>query len=93
MIRVGGLTLDLDRRTADAGAGAVALTGREFDLLRHLAERTPDACSRGELLAAVWDTRFDPATNVVDATVHRLRTKLASDAIRTVRNVGYRLDG
>jgi two-component system, OmpR family, response regulator len=93
VIRVGALTLDLDRRTADAGAGAVALTGREFDLLRHLAERTPDACSREELLDAVWDTRFDPGTNVVDATVHRLRTKLASAAIRTVRNVGYRLDG
>jgi two-component system, OmpR family, response regulator len=91
-IRVGRLALDLDRRTADAGSGPVALTAREFDLLRYLARRAPEACTREELLAEVWDTPFDTGTNVVDATVHRLRGKLPDAPVVTVRNVGYGLE-
>jgi two-component system OmpR family response regulator len=70
----------------------VALTTREFRLLRHLAERAEELpCSREELLDTVWDMPFDTHTNVVDANVCRLRQKLGADAIETVRNVGYRL--
>jgi DNA-binding response OmpR family regulator len=62
-------------------------------LLRHLMREAGRACSRDELLADVWDTDFDPGTNVVDVSVHRLRQKLGAGAIETVRNVGYRVVG
>jgi DNA-binding response OmpR family regulator len=39
----------------------------------------------------VWGYDFDPATNVVDVYVGRLRAKLNRDLIQTVRNVGYQL--
>jgi DNA-binding response OmpR family regulator len=45
--------------------------------------------SRAELLENVWGWSFDPGTNVVDVYVRRLRAKLGSSAIVTVRNVGY----
>jgi DNA-binding response OmpR family regulator len=48
-------------------------------------------CSRQELLAEVWGYTFDPGTNVVDACIRRLRSKMKSDAIDTIRNVGYTL--
>jgi len=48
-------------------------------------------CSRSELLSAVWGYDFDPATNVVDVYVRRLRGKMTRDVIQTVRNVGYQL--
>ena len=35
---------------------------------------------------------FDPHTNVVDVYVHRLRDKVGSGTIRTVRNLGYVLE-
>jgi DNA-binding response OmpR family regulator len=88
-LRAGGLTLDLVRRTVDAGSGPVALTSKEFGLLRHLMSRAGDPCSREELLAEVWDTPFDPGTNVVDTTIHRLRQKVGPGRLETVRNVGY----
>jgi DNA-binding response OmpR family regulator len=93
VLRAGRLELHLDRRTVDAGAGPVALPSREFVLLRHLMRQAGRACSRDELLADVWDTDFDPCTNVVDVSVHRLRQKLGAGAIETVRNVGYRVVG
>jgi DNA-binding response OmpR family regulator len=91
-LRAGGLTLDLVRRTVDAGAAATALSEREFGLLRHLMARAGRPCTREELLADVWDMEFDPGTNVVDVYVHRLRDKLPAGAIRTVRGLGYVLE-
>jgi DNA-binding response OmpR family regulator len=47
-------------------------------------------CSRQELLSEVWGYDFDPATNVLDVCVGRLRGKLQKkNIIQTVRNVGY----
>jgi two-component system OmpR family response regulator len=91
VIQVGRVTLDLDRHAADAGAGQVALSHREFDLLLHLMRRAGTPCSREQLLAAVWDTEFDPGTNVVDVYVRRLRRKLGGDTIETRRKIGYAL--
>jgi DNA-binding response OmpR family regulator len=91
LIRAGGLTLDVHRRTADRGGGPVALTTREFLLLKHLVANADDICTRTDLLAEVWGCSFDPGTNVVDVCIGRLRTKLGHDVIETVRNAGYRI--
>jgi DNA-binding response OmpR family regulator len=90
-IRVGRLTLDLQRHVADAGSGPVSLSTREFELLLHLMHRAGTVCSREQLLAEVWNTEFDPGTNVVDVYIRRLRAKLGGDAIETLRNMGYAL--
>jgi DNA-binding response OmpR family regulator len=41
----------------------------------------------------VWGYRFDPATNVLDVYVGRLRHKVGGGSIQTVRNVGYAFVG
>jgi two-component system OmpR family response regulator len=91
-LRAAGLTLDLLRRTVDAGDGPIALSDREVGLMRHLMSRAGVPCTREELLADVWEMDFDPQTNVVDVYVHRLRDKLGRGVIHTVRNLGYVLD-
>jgi two-component system, OmpR family, response regulator len=92
-LRAGRLTLDLLRRSVDRGdGGPVALSEREFGVLRHLMARAGRPCTREELLADVWDMDFDPQTNVVDVYVHRLRDKLGPGLIQTVRNRGYVLE-
>ena len=89
-MELGGVTLDVVRRTADVGAGPVTLSEREFLLLRHLMHKRGDVATRQELLTEVWGYTFDPGSNVVDVCVGRLRSKLGADTIETVRNVGYR---
>lgn len=91
-LRVGPITLDLQRRAVDRGAGSVALSAREFHLLRFFMLRAGRPCSREQLLAEVWETPFDTGTNVVDVYVHRLRQKLGRGSIGTLRNVGYLLE-
>ena len=92
ILRSGGIALDLRLRTVDRGTGPVALTAREFHLMRFFMLHAGRPCSREQLLAEVWDTPFDPGTNVVDVCVHRLRHKLGHGSIETLRNVGYLLD-
>jgi DNA-binding response OmpR family regulator len=91
-LRVGPLVLDMVRRVADAGRGAVTLTEREFALLSVLMTERGEVCSRKRLLAEVWGMSFDTGSNVVDVYVGRLRSKLGEDVIETVRNVGYRIN-
>jgi DNA-binding response OmpR family regulator len=90
-VEVGGISLDLDQQTADVGAGPVVLTKREFLLLRELARHPGTIVSRERLLSAVWSLDFDPGSNVVEVFVGRLRSKLGSEVVETVRKEGYRL--
>ena len=91
-LEFGEVRLDLVRRTADPGSGPVALSAREFLLLRHLIQGRGEVRTRERLLSEVWGYSFDPGSNVVDVCVGRLRAKLGADTIETVRNVGYRFN-
>jgi DNA-binding response OmpR family regulator len=90
-LQVGGIVLDLRARQLLVDDKPTALSQREFLLLLHLMRNADTVCSRQELLSEVWGYDFDPATNVVDVCIGRLRAKLRPDLIVTVRNVGYQL--
>lgn len=92
-VNLGGMEIDLERRCVVIDSVPVAITGRELDLLLHLANRVNEVVTRAELLSRIWQMPFDPGSNVVDVQVRRLREKLGTRAwmVETVRGVGYRL--
>lgn len=92
VFRTQRLVLDPVRQEADAGSGPVSLTRRESMLLAELMQNAGHLVSKERLLSAVWGYSFDPGSNVVDVYIRRLRVKLASDAIITVRGKGYGVD-
>jgi len=89
VLACGRLTLDVLRRYADSGAGPVALTSREFQLLWELMHRPGAVVSKDDLLAHVWGGAPDTSSNVVDVYVRRLRSRLGAEVITTVRGEGY----
>jgi two-component system, OmpR family, copper resistance phosphate regulon response regulator CusR len=91
ILTCGRLTLDVLRQQADSGAGRVQLTGRECQLLWMLMHRPGTAVSKEELLTSVWGTAQEPASNVVDVYIGRLRARLGTNVITTVRGEGYRV--
>ena len=94
VIEVGNLTVDRGQMTCRReGDEPVTLTPREFAVLEHLARRAPDVVSKSALLDAVWGLDFDGDPNIVEVYVGYLRRKLGRDVVRTVRHVGYQLDG
>ena len=90
----GDLVVDTAPHVATLGDQVLALTAREFDLLRFLLANPGLAFSRDELLQEVWGWSFGDQSTV---TVHvrRLREKVEADPTQPVRlvtvwGVGYR---
>ncbi len=93
MGKVGPLVLDRLERHATLNGQPIDLTPREFALIAYLARESGRVVPRSELLRKVWETTYDPGSNVVDAHIKKLREKLSeySTLIETVRGVGYRI--
>jgi DNA-binding response OmpR family regulator len=95
-LRLGALLMDLGTHTASVGGLALALTPKEFDLLRALVEARGRVLSREFLLDRVWGYAHasEIESRTVDVHVRRLRVKLGPEGRRilTVKSVGYRLD-
>ncbi|HEV7864544.1 MAG TPA: winged helix-turn-helix domain-containing protein, partial [Acidimicrobiia bacterium] len=67
--------------------------GKEFELLRYLAENSGRALSRQQILDGVWGYGWYGDARTVDVHVAQVRKKLGDAvAITTVRGIGYRLD-
>ena len=93
VIEVGGAVIDLGRREVRANGAVVDCTGKEFELLRYLAENRGRAMSRQQILDGVWGYGWYGDARTVDVHVAQVRKKLGDAvAITTVRGVGYRLD-
>jgi len=91
-LRAGDVELDRKARTATVAGAEAELTGREFDLLWHLAARPGIVVTRSQLLDRVWGIEFPGGTRTVDVHVGQLRRKLGRPKlIRTVRGTGYKV--
>jgi DNA-binding response OmpR family regulator len=92
VLDVGGVQVDVGRREARVGGEVVALTTREFDLLRYLAENAGLALSRQQILDGAWGPGWYGDERTIDVHVRQLRKKLGGSLpLATVWGVGYRL--
>lgn len=94
-ISAGDIVLDHERHTVTAGGEAVELTFKEYELLRYMMINQNIVLTREVLMQNVWGTDFEGESRTVDMHIRTLRRKLGKSGgyIRTVRNVGYVIDG
>ena len=94
VLRAGALELNPEERTVTVSGARVALTYKEFELLKLFLSNPGTAFTRDQLFNAVWGMDFVGETRTVDMHIRTLRQKLGScgNLIETVRNVGYRLE-
>jgi len=93
---VGQIAVDAAAREARLGGVPLDLSPKEFDLLRHLAERAGEVVSKRELLAEVWRQPYGGSEKTVDVHISWLRKKLGETAaesryLHTVFGVGIKL--
>jgi two-component system copper resistance phosphate regulon response regulator CusR len=87
----GGIELDPWQRRARRGDLEVALTEREYSLLRIFLRHPGRVLTREELHLHAWGDMYHLGSNAVDVYVGYLRRKLGAGLIETVRGHGYRL--
>ncbi len=94
-LKYADLELDVSTREAWRSGLALELTAREFDLLVFFMQHPRQVLSRERVFHAVWGSDFMGTSNIIDANVYCLRTKLESGGrgrlLQTVRGVGYAL--
>jgi len=94
----GPLQVDLLRAEVLRDGKPVALSAKEFQLLRYLIEHRGTTLTREELLKEVWGYTAVPSTRTVDVHVSWLRQKVETDPkeprlIMTVHGLGYKFAG
>ncbi|WP_319771954.1 response regulator transcription factor [Breoghania sp.] len=84
----------LDTRTSrvTCKGSLVKLTSHEYRLLAYMMHHTGRIVSRTELTEHLYDQDFDRDSNTIEVFIGRLRKKLDTDVIETVRGLGYRLN-
>ncbi|MBM7686733.1 response regulator transcription factor [Defluviitalea raffinosedens] len=94
-LSTGRLTMYIDRHVVLADGKEVALTFKEFELLKYLLENAGIVLTRDKLLEEVWGYEYEGETRTVDVHIRTLRQKLgeAGSVIETVRGIGYRIGG
>ena len=94
LLKASGLIVNLDQHTVTADGERVALTFKEFELLRLFLSHPGTAFTRDQLMEEIWGTDYLGESRTVDMHIRTLRQKLGKygDMIETVRNVGYRLE-
>ena len=99
IISLGDLTIDTDRGSVHRGGQEVYLSALEYKLLLVFIQHRGQTLTRDRLLEEVWDCAGDfVSDNTLTVYIKRLREKIEPDAqnpryIRTVRGLGYRLEG
>ena len=91
----GNIVLNRVSRQALVAGARLSLTPKEFALLEFLLLHVGQVVTRTQILERVWERQRDPDSNVIDALVARLRSKLrdahATADLATVRGFGFSL--
>jgi len=91
VVALGDLEIDLSRELVRRRGVPVALTQKEWSLLRVMATRPDRIHTRENLQDALYGFDDEADSNTLEVFVSRLRRKLGRDHIQTLRGLGYRL--
>lgn len=92
-IKVKDITLDLDKLVVYKNDQTINLTALEIKLLTLLFTNIGKVIKREYIIEKIWDwTRNDVNDNTVSVYIKRIREKLDSDIIVTIKGIGYRVD-
>ena len=91
----GALHLDLETREVKVNGREVLLTYKEYELLKLLMTNAGIVTTRELILDRVWGIDFEGESRTLDMHIKTLRQKLKEEGslIKTVRNVGYIMNG
>lgn len=99
VLSLGDITIDADKGTVTRVGQDLYLSALEYKLLLMLLNNRGQILTRDKLLEEIWDNAGDyVGDNTLTVYIKRLRDKIEPDPqnpvfIKTVRGIGYRLEG
>lgn len=89
-----GISMNTLEHTVSADGERITLTYKEYELLKLFLSHIGTAFTREQLMERVWGTDYMGETRTIDMHIRTLRQKLGKcgESIKTVRNVGYRME-
>ena len=94
-LTVGDLMLDTGTRVAHRNGRSIPLTAKEYLVLEYLMRHAGEVVTREQISAHAWDDNYDPASNVIDVYIGRVRRKVEAEGepglLHTMRGAGYRI--
>ncbi len=94
MLNACGISMNTLEHTVSADGERITLTYKEYELLKLFLSHMGTAFTREQLMERVWGTDYMGETRTIDMHIRTLRQKLGKcgESIKTVRNVGYRME-
>lgn len=94
-VAYGKLELDSRRALFSFQGNPIDFSSREFSILELLMRNPGMVFSREEITGKIWDSDYEPRSNIVDVYIRYIRKKLEplglGDCIETVKGKGYKL--
>ena len=94
ILKVDEILMDDERHQVYVSDKSCELTFKEYELLRLFMQNRGIVLSRDVIMDRIWDMNCDVESRTLDVHLKTLRAKLGDSAhhIKTIRNVGYRME-
>lgn len=86
------LLIDTEQYLIKLQGNKVELPRKEFELLSLLASRPGKVFPREEIMDKIWGNDVIVGGRTIDVHIRKLREKIGSDKIKTVKGVGYKFE-
>jgi two-component system alkaline phosphatase synthesis response regulator PhoP len=91
-LQLGDLLIDREEFLVYQDGNKRELAKKEFELLSLLASKPGKVFKRSEILHKVWGKDVIVGNRTIDVHIRKLREKLGSKYIKTVKGIGYKFD-
>ena len=92
-IKIKDITIDMNKMIVTKNNEIINLTTLEYKILNLLIENINKVVTRERIIDSIWEwTRNDVNDNTITVYMKRIREKLNSDIIITIKGIGYRID-
>ncbi len=87
-----GLTIDREQYLIFKDGKEIILPRKEFELLALLSTSPKKVFTRKEISELIWGYEFISKNRTIDVHIRKIREKLGSNYIKTIKGIGYSLE-
>lgn len=89
---IGDLTINKEEFTVSKNGEELILPRKEFELLLLLTSKPGKVFTREEIYKKIWGSELIVGVRTIDVHIRKIREKVGSDVITTIKGIGYKFD-